>query len=333
MPPEKAPRQPLPHDRRAVVEWIADVHEHEARRNAGDPGAVLARRLSNAEFDYTIRDLTGVDIRPTREFPVDPANEAGFDNSGESLTMSPALVKKYLAAARLVADHLVLKPEGFGFAPHPVVTDTDRDKYCVARIIDFYQRQRVDYADYFLAAWRFQHRAALGKPDAPLGDFAGEAGISARYLATIWSILQRTLAGIRSAGQSAGAVAGIAGRCRRRRTRPGAAASGSRDFVVALARRGSSRRWSRCRCKGISAGSQPFVLWKNRQLAAQRMRYPGGRAQRATSRSFAGSFPTPSSCPSVPLTSIAKGRQERAAADRRLPPDEATSATTRRSTS
>ena len=83
------------------------------------PGPVLARRLSNAEYDYTIRDLTGVDIRPTREFPVDPANEAGFDNSGESLAMSPALLKKYLAAARLVADHLVLKPDGFAFAPHP----------------------------------------------------------------------------------------------------------------------------------------------------------------------------------------------------------------------
>ena len=54
--------------------------------------------------------------------------------------MSPALLKKYLAAARLVADHVVLKPEGFVFAPHPVVTDTDRDKYCVQRIIDFYER-------------------------------------------------------------------------------------------------------------------------------------------------------------------------------------------------
>src|SRR5205807_5625667 len=119
----------LPGERRAVIEWIKALRDHEARRSAGDPGVVLARRLSNAEFDYTIRDLTGVDIRPTREFPVDPANEAGFDNSGESLTMSPALVKKYLAAARLVADHLVLKPKGFVFAPEAAVTDTDRDKY------------------------------------------------------------------------------------------------------------------------------------------------------------------------------------------------------------
>jgi len=51
--------------------------------------------VSNAEYDATVRDLTGVDIRPTRTLPVDPANEAGFDNSGESLAMSPALLKKY----------------------------------------------------------------------------------------------------------------------------------------------------------------------------------------------------------------------------------------------
>ena len=102
-----------------VVDWIQAIRKHEAKRNAGDPGRVPARRLSNAEYDYTIRDLTGVDLRPTREFPVDPANEAGFDNSAESLTMSPALVKKYLEAARLVADHLVLKPQGFAFASLP----------------------------------------------------------------------------------------------------------------------------------------------------------------------------------------------------------------------
>ncbi len=119
MPPDDAPRQPSPDERRAILDWIGAVRDDQARKNAGDPGRVLARRLSNAELDYTVRDLTGVDIRPTREFPVDPANLAGFDNSGESLTMSPALLKKYLAAARLVADHLVLKPDGFRFAPIP----------------------------------------------------------------------------------------------------------------------------------------------------------------------------------------------------------------------
>src|SRR5579859_7799874 len=121
MPPDDAAKRPRPDERAAAIAWLRDVGDREARRNAGDPGVVLAHRLSNAEYDYTIRDLTGVDLRPTREFPVDPANEAGFDNSGESLAMSPALVKKYLDAARGVADHLVLKPEGLAFASHPMI--------------------------------------------------------------------------------------------------------------------------------------------------------------------------------------------------------------------
>ena len=81
MPPGKAKAQPPAELRGAVLAWIRDFRKHEAKRTAGDPGPVPARRLSNAEYDYTIRDLTGVDIRPAQEFPVDPANQAGFDNS------------------------------------------------------------------------------------------------------------------------------------------------------------------------------------------------------------------------------------------------------------
>ena len=190
MPPDDEARQPRKEERAAVVAWLGEFGDREAERNAGDPGIVLARRLSNAEFDYTIRDLVGVDLRPTREFPVDPANESGFDNTGESLTMSEALLRKHLAAARLVAEHLVLKPEGFVFAPHPVVTDIDRDKYCVGRIVAFYNRHKVDYADYFMAAWRFGHRQALGDPQATLADVAAGSGLSAKYLDLLWKLLE-----------------------------------------------------------------------------------------------------------------------------------------------
>src|SRR5215469_2492548 len=159
MMPPAAMKQPTAEERQAVIDWIGAMLKNEARKTAGDPGVVLARRLSNAEYNYTIRDLTGVDMKPTREFPIDPANPAGFDNSGESLTMSPALLNKYLQAARQVADHMYLTPDGFAFAPYPMLVETDRDKYCIERIVNFYLRQPTDFADYFEAAWRYQNRA------------------------------------------------------------------------------------------------------------------------------------------------------------------------------
>ncbi len=282
MPPAKAKRQPEASLRQDVIAWIEAFRAHEARRNPGDPGQVVARRLSNAEYDATIRDLTGVDIRPTREFPVDPANEAGFDNSAESLAMSPALLMKYLQAARSVSEHLVLKPHGLDFAPHPVLADTDRDKYGVQRIVDFYQRYKTDYADYFVAAWRFQHRASLGNPKASLADLAVEDGLSPRYLATIWATLTAT-------SEEAGPIAAVQALWRALPPPPvsgdgkppeavRAGCEQMRYFVVKL-RRQLTPNVKNLTAPGLDIGSQSLVLWKNRQLAANRMRYTGGASQ------------------------------------------------------
>lgn len=271
MPPEDAPRQPNDAERRAVVAWIEAMRDEEAKRNAGDPGPVLARRLSNAELDYTIRDLTGVDIRPTREFPVDPANEAGFDNSGESLSMSPALVKKYLAAMRNVADHLVLKPEGFEFAPHVVVTETDRDKYCVQRIVDFYKRQKTDIAGYLFAAWRYEHPHPDTKQPATLADAAKEQGLSASYLSDIWKALHDKdldsgpLGELRKAWRGLPADLDKANEVLRDCEK-------LRDQVIKQ-RKELSPKIDKLQVNGISPGSQPLVLWRNDQLAAQRLSY------------------------------------------------------------
>lgn len=278
MPPAKARPQPTPEAREAVVAWIGSVRKLEATRNSGQPGRVPARRLSNAEYDNTIRDLTGVDLKPTREFPVDPANAAGFDNSAESLAMSPALMKKYLEAARGVAEHLVITPEGLTFAPHSMLADTDRDKYCVKRVIDFYKRQKTDYADYFLAAWRYKHRVALGQPERALDAFADESGLSRKYLLTVWSILTEQpdevgpIAALRELwdhlpppGPEAAAPA-----------RAGCEKMG--DFVAKL-RSQLVPEVKNMTARGISNGTQPFVLWKNREMAANRMRYAGGAAR------------------------------------------------------
>jgi hypothetical protein len=291
MPPDDADKQPAANERSPVVAWLESMHDAEVARTAGDPGTVLARRLSNAEYDYTIRDLAGVDIRPTKEFPVDPANAAGFDNSGESLAMSPALVKKYLDAARLVADHVVFTPDGLHFAPHPVTTFEDRDKYATKRIVDFYKAQgvsiatrldhtmaqSVDYADYFAAAWRFQHRAALGRRGATLADFAQEAKISPKYLATIWST-------VTNPGGDRGPIASIQARWKALPVPSGGreppalrdGCVGLRDFILKL------RSLVRMKFKNlvpndriVAAGSQTMVLWQDRQYAENRTTYAG----------------------------------------------------------
>ena len=259
-PPEEAVEQ--------VIAWIRSVRNDQIKKFAGDPGVVLARRLSNAEYNYTIRDLTGQDMQLTRQFPVDPANTAGFDNSGESLTMSPALLNKYLQAAREVADHMVLMPGGIQFAPHPMLVETDREKYAIQRILEFYKRQPTDYTDYFQAAWQFRYRDALGKPDATLDSTAADAKVSPKYLPVVWRILHDNNAvgpvlKLQKMWQALPAPAN--GKPEAVKTK----CMEMRNFVVKI-RAHTAMQFAAPVVQGLPAGSQPLVNWKLLQYAAHR---------------------------------------------------------------
>jgi mono/diheme cytochrome c family protein len=272
MPPSTARKQPSAVEREAVLAWINAMRQWEAlqRKDTGDPGPVLARRLSNAEYDYTIRDLTGVDLHPTREFPVDPANQEGFDNSGESLTLSGALVKKYVDSATDIANHMVLTSTGITFATHPVLVETDQDKFCILRIVDFYKHQPTDFADYFAAAWRYRYRDVLHTPKASLASLAADAHISPRYLTLVWETLN-------GSDNAVGPLATL-------RTKwnalpppdsanPGAPRDGCtalRDWVAGLRKKVACRFDNLQVPNGFSTGGQVFVLWKDRQYAWHR---------------------------------------------------------------
>jgi hypothetical protein len=271
MPPQGV-RHPTADAREKVVVWAKAFLRHEAKKHAGDPGIVLARRLSNAEFNYTIRDLTAADIRPAREFPVDPANPAGFDNSGESLSMSPALLTKYLQASREIASHLVLEPSGIAFAPNPMLVETDRDKYCVGQIIAFYNRHNTDYADYFQAGWRYKHRAALGKPKATLAEIAAESRVSAKYLTTIWRTLEATKEDVGPLAKLQAMWRELPAPTDKQSQRVQAGAEAMRDMVVQL-RKKIELKHPDLAVKGIRRDSQPFLMWRNKQYATHRTSY------------------------------------------------------------
>ncbi|HEY3788745.1 MAG TPA: DUF1587 domain-containing protein, partial [Urbifossiella sp.] len=187
MPPAKA-KQPSAELRAEMLAAIEKVLLTEARKFAGDPGIVPSRRLTNAEFDYTIRDITGADIRPARSFPIDPASGEGFNNTGEALTMSPSLFKKYYAAGEEVADHALLTTTGLKFAPHQVVTFADRQKYYEQAIIRFYENHAVDFEKYFTMLWLFKHRPA-SKKALTLESWAAAAGLSPKYARSLWNML------------------------------------------------------------------------------------------------------------------------------------------------
>jgi opacity protein-like surface antigen len=193
MPPKDKP-QPSAADKDRLVNWVLAVLDEIARAHAGDPGPVVVRRLSNAEYTHTVRDLTGVaGLDPAREFPVDGAAGEGFMNTGNSLVMSPALLTKYLDAGKGIAGHLVLLPDGFRFAPG--ATRRDWTDELVGRIRAFYggfadAEGKIPLAKYFEALVRERDALAHGRRTA--AEVAGEAGLNPRYVASLWEVLNGT---------------------------------------------------------------------------------------------------------------------------------------------
>ena len=206
MPPKKAP-QPSPERRQRLRGWVADYLKAEAIASAGDPGPVVLRRLGNAEYTYTLLDLTGVDLQPAREFPVDGAAGEGFTNTGNALVMSPALLSKYLDAGKKIADHAVLLPDGIRFSPG--ATRRDWTDELLARIRSIYGRftelgggsqvnlqgivfgtnegGRLPLEKYLAATIR--DRQALASGTTSIADVARRHGLNAKYLGTLWSAL------------------------------------------------------------------------------------------------------------------------------------------------
>jgi hypothetical protein len=101
MPPKGSPR-PGEASLKAAIRWLENQFARADRLVKPDPGRVTARRLNRAEYNNTVRDLLGVDLRPADDFPQDDSGY-GFDNIGDVLSLSPVLMEKYLAAAEKVA--------------------------------------------------------------------------------------------------------------------------------------------------------------------------------------------------------------------------------------
>ena len=113
MPPEGEPR-PDAAELEMICAWIDGVignGHHEPRR-------ATPRRLNRSEYNNTIRDLIGLDLKPADDFPSDDVGY-GFDNIGEVLSTSPILVEMYVDAAEKVVSAAFESPEQRKRILHP----------------------------------------------------------------------------------------------------------------------------------------------------------------------------------------------------------------------
>lgn len=110
MPPAGRPRP-----EKAAMEAFATALEAALDRAASavpNPGRVAVHRLNRLEYVNVIRDLLALDIDPAM-LPVDNPG-VGFDNNADVLSVTPALMARYMSAAtkvsRLATGNRAIRP-------------------------------------------------------------------------------------------------------------------------------------------------------------------------------------------------------------------------------
>jgi hypothetical protein len=120
MPPAGMPRPAAP-VAASFTKSLEDSLDHAGAAHP-NPGRPAVHRLNRAEYSNAIRDVLAIDIDPGALLPVDDSGY-GFDNIGDVLSVSPALLERYISNARLIARLVVgntkMEPSVEDFAAHP----------------------------------------------------------------------------------------------------------------------------------------------------------------------------------------------------------------------
>lgn len=117
MPPGKSP-QPKEAERQKLLAYIDYVGRVQVscdklskeQLEKSTAGYTMSRRLNRTEYNNTLRDLIGLNLRAGDVLPSEGGGGEGFDNTGGTLFTTPAHMEKYLQAAeRVVATLLPAK--------------------------------------------------------------------------------------------------------------------------------------------------------------------------------------------------------------------------------
>ncbi len=98
--------QPEMKERLKLVNWI-DGAIFPTNPDDPDPGSVVMRRLNRNEYRNTIKDLLGAELKVETLLPLDDTGY-GFDTIGEVHTVSSAHIEKYLNAAEIALNQVLV---------------------------------------------------------------------------------------------------------------------------------------------------------------------------------------------------------------------------------
>lgn len=166
MPPRGMPRPDAPTSS-AFVSWLQGSLDQYAAAHP-DPGHAVIHRLNRAEYSNAIRDLLALDIKPGEMLPIDDSGY-GFDNIGAVLSVSPALLERYMSTARKVSrmaiGDLSTKPVDEEFSARDLGMRSTRNER-VSDLLPFDSRGGIAFSYYFPLDAEYNIRIKLGS-DTP----------------------------------------------------------------------------------------------------------------------------------------------------------------------
>ena len=111
MPPKDAKRKPTRKERQVVVEALTAAFRHaeEVKRSTG--GQNVLRRLTAYEYNNTLRDLFGLDLRYATDLPPEGVAKEGFKNNSSVLGTSALHIEYFERIARSALSKIILVPD------------------------------------------------------------------------------------------------------------------------------------------------------------------------------------------------------------------------------
>ncbi len=199
MPPEEKP-QPSQLQRQQLISIIRGELDLMFRRNADDPGRIVLRRLTSAEYAYTIENLTGLNLGLEKTFFGEAVGGEGFSNVGDVQFVQDSTIERYLDAAKTVASHALISSGSLAFYEDP--GRTGQELSAIHRIKNIYREYGFRtgagegaeafgleaYPKAFYALWRYRYRNEIGAHSLTLGELADQEEISHRFLKHIWFV-------------------------------------------------------------------------------------------------------------------------------------------------